>query len=356
MYENKTFEVIMEEMLDNIPSDVDKREGSVIYDALAPVAMELAQIYIDLDMLLDETFADSASYYYLIKRAAEHGIFVRHGTPAVLEVIVSPAELEIENGSEFSIGELNYNVIENIGEGHYLLKCSEAGILGNNTIDDVIPIDYIEGLDNIEVWGVYDAGTDDESEDSLRERYIESFGAAPFGGNKADYKEKVKSIPGVGGCKVYSANDLGLEAGNVKCVIQSSEYGYANQDCVHQVQNIIDPTKDGGGNGLAPCGHVVTITSVSSMALSVGIEAEFTATWDDVKNTMEEKISEYFLSLSKEWDEHDTILVRRSKIESILLDIEGIKDVYNVTIMGKTNNYTIDKDCVPVLGGLINNG
>lgn len=356
MYENKTFETIMEEMLDNVPNDVDKREGSVIYDALAPVALELAQVYVDLDMLIDETFADSASYYYLIKRAAEHGIFAQEGTPAVLEIVAEPVELQIEMGTEFNIGELNYTVTNSLGEGHYLVTCDSSGTEGNNTVDEVIPMDYIDGLESVEIYGIYTAGTDDEDEESLRERYIESFREIAFGGNKADYKEKIKSIPGVGGCKVYSANDLNLEAGNVKCVIQSGEYGHANQSLVEHVQNIIDPIQDGSGNGLAPCGHIVTISSVSSTALSIGVEAELASTWDDVKSTMEEKISEYFLSLSREWDEQDTILVRRSKIESILLDVDGIEDVYNVTIMGSANNYTIDKDSVPVLGGLINNG
>lgn len=356
MYENKTFETIMEEMLDNVPSDVDKREGSVIYDALAPVAMELAQVYIDLDMLIDETFADSASYYYLIKRAAEHGIFVQEGTPAVLEIVVSPAELQIETGTEFNIGELNYTITNSLDEGHYLLTCDTPGTEGNNTTDEVIPMEYIEGLESVEIYGIYTAGTDDEDEESLRERYIESFSAVAFGGNKADYKEKIKSIPGVGACKVFSSIDLNLPAGNVLCLILNSEYGCASQSLVGQVQNIIDPTKNGSGNGLAPCGHIVNVSSASSKSLSIGIEAEFSSSWDDVKNTMEEKISEYFLSLSKEWEEQEKILVRRSKIESILLDIEGVEDVLNVTIMGLANNYTVDKDSIPVLGGLINNG
>ena len=30
-------------MLDNVPNDIDKREGSIIYDAVAPAAMVNAQ-------------------------------------------------------------------------------------------------------------------------------------------------------------------------------------------------------------------------------------------------------------------------------------------------------------------------
>ena len=67
MYENVTFENIMERVLARIPSAMDKREGSVIYDAIAPAAIELQNIYIELDTVLNETFADTATLYYLKK-------------------------------------------------------------------------------------------------------------------------------------------------------------------------------------------------------------------------------------------------------------------------------------------------
>ena len=35
MYEEMTYENILQQMLDRVTSDVDKREGSVIFDALA---------------------------------------------------------------------------------------------------------------------------------------------------------------------------------------------------------------------------------------------------------------------------------------------------------------------------------
>ena len=37
--EDMTFDVIMQRMLDRVPDDLDKREGSVIWDALAPAAL-----------------------------------------------------------------------------------------------------------------------------------------------------------------------------------------------------------------------------------------------------------------------------------------------------------------------------
>lgn len=45
MFEDKTYENILQEMLNRVPDDIDKREGSVIYDALAPTAYSIADLY-----------------------------------------------------------------------------------------------------------------------------------------------------------------------------------------------------------------------------------------------------------------------------------------------------------------------
>ena len=56
-----SYETLMERKLDLIDDKRDKRQGSVIYDALAPNAAETAAFYADLDMLEDRTFADTAA-------------------------------------------------------------------------------------------------------------------------------------------------------------------------------------------------------------------------------------------------------------------------------------------------------
>ena len=48
-------------ILSNVSNDFDKRQGSGIYDAIAPFCAELAQTYISLDLFLNERFCDTAS-------------------------------------------------------------------------------------------------------------------------------------------------------------------------------------------------------------------------------------------------------------------------------------------------------
>lgn len=74
MYEEITYETLLGRMLEragSIDGNVDTREGSLVWLGSAPVAMELQNLYLALDNLFAETFADTASREYLIRRAAE---------------------------------------------------------------------------------------------------------------------------------------------------------------------------------------------------------------------------------------------------------------------------------------------
>ena len=60
MQEEYTDEAILNRTLSEIPNSIDKREGSIIYDALAPFANELAKFYFELVNKVDLLFADTA--------------------------------------------------------------------------------------------------------------------------------------------------------------------------------------------------------------------------------------------------------------------------------------------------------
>ena len=82
---DELFEQILNRLLDAVPSDVDKREGSIIFNALSPVALELQQVYEELEDVLQETFADTAELDSLIMRARERGIQYKEATKAIIK-------------------------------------------------------------------------------------------------------------------------------------------------------------------------------------------------------------------------------------------------------------------------------
>lgn len=350
-YENITFESILKRMLDKIPNTMDKREGSIIYDALAPAAIELQLMYIELDNILNETFADTASREYLIKRCSERGIIVEPATYAIRQ---GEFNVDVPIGSRFSLNLLNYVVIEKISDGIFKLQCETVGSAGNIESGSLMPIEYIDGLTNAVLTDVLIPGEDEESTEHLRERYYSSLDAQAFGGNIADYKEKTNAINGVGGVKVYPTWNGG---GTVKLVIINSDYETPSETLIGEVQTKIDPTQNQGvGAGLAPIGHVVTVVGCENTTVDIlsTITYQEGWSWEAVKPYVEKAIDEYFKELASEWDSLDNIIVRISQIETRLLNITGIIDIANTTLNGVAENLVIGADNVPIRGVIIN--
>lgn len=353
MYEDITYEEILQRMLNKIPNSMDKREGSIIYDALAPAAVELQLMYIELDVILKETFADTASRDYLIRRAAERGITPEPATHAIIEGEFTPITLDIPIGSRFSCEMLNYTIIEKIQDGQYKLECEEIGEAGNVHFGQMIPIDYIDGLETCYLTDLLIPGEDEESTESIRKRYFNSFDTKAFGGNVDDYLTKTNSLPGVGSTKVTPIWNGG---GTVKLTILNSEYNKASSTLVESVQTAIDPTGDAMGVGIAPIGHIVTVDTVTEIVCNISTSIVFDEgySFSQLRLEIEKKIKEYLHELCMEWASQNVLIVRISQIESRIMSITGVIDISDTKINGEANNLNIGKYEIPVLGGVTN--
>ena len=350
MYENITYESILQRMLEKIPNTFDKREGSVIYDALAPAAIELQNMYIELDNILNESFADTASLPYLIRRAAEKGINQIPATSTVLKAISTPANIEISIGSRFSLNTLNYVIIEKISDGEYKMQCETPGVVGNSNFGNLIPIDYIQGLETIEITEVLIPGEDEEDVEELRQRYLNSMSSNAYGGNVADYKEKVILLDGVGGVKVYPVWNGG---GTVKVVFINSAFDVPSDELINNIQEKIDPSDNSGkGYGIAPIGHVVTVEGVKSTTVDIVTEISYMEgwSWEACASQIKQTIDDYFLELSKTWDSNEKIIVRISQLESRILNCTGVFDISGTTLNGNSSNLYLEGNEIPKRG------
>lgn len=350
MYKSVTYETILQRMLDRIPDQMDKREGSIIHDALAPAAIELQQMYIELDATLDESFADTASRGFLIRRAAERGITPKPATYAVLR---GQFNMNVPIESRFSCGDLNYTVKEKIQENEYKVQCETVGVIGNKNFGDLIPIEYIEGLELAKLTELLIPGEDEEDTEKLRTRYFNSFDSQAFSGNIADYIEKTDSIPGVGACKVYPVWNGG---GTVKLAILDSQFNLPSTELIDSVQNAIDPVgHNGEGLGLAPIGHIVTVVGASNLDINVKSTFTFTDGYDFNNSivTIKATIDEYFNELRKGWEAETPIIVRISQIETRLLSLPQILDIQDTTINNSNRNIALETHQIPI-GGLVN--
>lgn len=346
MFEDKTFENILDGMLSNVPSDINKREGEIIYDALAPAAMELANAYINLNLILDETFADTASRFSLIKRCKERGIEPLPSTYAIGKGVFN---IDVPLRWRFSLDDLNFFVTEKIEDNTYKLQCEQSGDIGNVS-GTLVPIDYLDGLKTAELTEILLHGEDEEETEALRGRYFSSLNSQAFGGNVSDYKERVRAIQDVGGVKVFPVWNGG---GTVKIVFTNRFSEVPESSLVEYVQNEIDPIEhQGEGKGVAPIGHIVTVEGATTESIIIETKLTYQTdwSWEDVNPAVTEAINDYFSELNQGWEELNSIVVRISQIETRLLNIEGIIDIEGTKINALEKNYIVSENSLVSIG------
>ncbi len=339
-------------MMNKISNDLDKREGSIIYNALAPAAQEVAKMYSDMDYFLRCTFASPSMPPELLDlRVAEEGLKREKATNSIKKGYFYNEEnelIDIPLNSRFSIEEFNFIAIEKISTGLYKMQCETTGIEGNSITGPLIPIEYIEGLSIATLGQLIIPGEDVESNQSLYDRYIEHLNEKPYGGNIADYKINTRAIEGVGTVKVFPIWNGG---GTVKIIFLDSDYSIPTTELIDKVQITLDPVQNQGkGFGIAPVGHVVTVLGAKDIDITIetNILLKRGLTIGQVQEDIKKIINEYLKQLRKQWHEDDNTIVRISQIEARILNVEGVADLFNTKINDKEENLTLGTEEVPM--------
>ena len=76
MFEDRTYENILEEVLDDAPAGIDTRQGSIFYDAVSGACFKIASLYADIQTAFDLVFITTAVDEYLDQKGAEYGIYL----------------------------------------------------------------------------------------------------------------------------------------------------------------------------------------------------------------------------------------------------------------------------------------
>lgn len=377
MFESMTYENILESLLRNVPSDVDKREGSIIFDALSPAALEIAQLYIQLDIVLNNAFADTAEREYLILRAKERGIAPYEATRAVMRADFNFITDEsgrysgeiVKEGDKFSLSGFTYATKEQIvntqenavtvtdengniynikkGEvipGAWKIVCEKAGNEGSKKFGTLLPVKTIQGLTKAVITELIEYGQEAEDTEKFRKRYFDSINSDAFGGNRADYIAKVKAIDGVGQVKAKRTPKGG---GTVGIIIADVDGGEISQSVVDIVKEKIDPTgHTGEGDGIAPIGHSVTVSSVRNETIDVyfdDIELEEDADQSEISLTVDSILKSYAEEININWENVAQIKIYAAQILARCLEVDGIVNIARVHFDGE-NYVVLDED------------
>ena len=354
-------------MLDNVPNDIDKREGSIIYDAVAPAAMVSAQQSLSLANIIRETYIKTAQGEFLDYRAIEHGTSRYEATNTEVKAKFNDDDgnpVNVEVGDRFaSIAEspIFYTVIKANDDGTAEMQAEEAGTSANSYIGQVLPVTPNDNLAWAEITEVTIPARDEEADDHLRARLLNSNSWVAYGGNVADYLDMTSKIHDVGATQVYPTWD---GAGTVKLVILNNDLMPASQTLIKKVKEEIDPEESTTqGYGLAPIDHRVTVTTAETLTVNVQINALLDAqhVTSNIEQQIKNVLSKFFIELRQNWATINlttgrgyTLTIFRSRILSKIMQIEGVANADLPILNGENKDISLIFDNkvsqLPILG------
>lgn len=348
-FDDKTLENIMSDLKNASGSSTDTREGTLTDHSFRGAAAEFEKAYMELNLIDQNGYAETADREHLILRAKERGITPLEATNAVWEAVFN---IGIEKDTRFSADGLTYICTGQTKTGTYKLMCEQAGIKGNIKQEGILPVEYIDGFENGELVTLLIPARDAEETEAFRARYLSVVSSSfAFGGNRMQYKTLMHSINGVGACRLYRVTQ---DIRRIKIYFLDSTYRTPGSTLVSEVQEIIDPYgRQGEGEGEAPIFHVVDIYPCASEEIDIetGITLDTGYALENLLPSIQDKIDAYFLGLAKKWEDADCI-VRVLKVNQAIADVKGVIDVQGTILNGKTENLLLGQCTVPVRGAI----
>lgn len=348
-YENMTYEVILSRMMDRVTAqypNLDTREGSILFNALAPAAVELAIMYTELDNAINESFVDTASREYILKACEQIGMDIS-SFDASYGVHKGEFDVEIQLGTRWNCDLYNYVVTEAIGLNEstgfyeYRMTCETAGTAPNNQKGTLIPINDVGKVEHAELTECLIEGENENTDDEMRDAYYAYVNGLVTDGNVAQYKIWCDNYDGVGNYKIFP---LWNGANTVKVSILSASNGPASDELIQDFQNYLDPNIEGMGNGIAPIGAFVTVSTATEVPINVTADVMLSDGYADA-TIIDDKLRDYLSEIA-----YKKKIVAYMNIGAEILKTPGVEFVNNLLVNGGTSDVILGDEEIPTLG------
>lgn len=351
-----TFDNLLKLALSEVPDSMDKRQGSIIYDALAPACARLAEFFMNMRNVYIDTYVPTATGELLNYKVGEQGLTRYPATYALKKATLTDTSgnpMLISLGSRFStisdIGPIVYYAESQYTEngvpvpGAYNLRCEVGGTEGNAYSGQLTNITYIKGLASAVMTDLIEPARNEETDEELRARYLDTINNKAYGGNIAQYNQVVKSFSGVGDAQIYPVWNGG---GTVKVSVVDTEFNPCSTDFINNIKQQLDPAESSGrGIGIAPIGHSVTVVTPTELTVNVSMKIVVSPgyTLTQVTPLIKKALSDYFLSVKKEWGiETPTgeyfVAIYIARIVMHTLEVTGVANAYDITLNGSSKD------------------
>lgn len=348
VYENMTYEFIIGRMMDRVKTNypnLDDREGSIIFNALAPAALELAIAYLELDNTRNESFVETATREYLIMGCKDIGMDVSV-FDATAGTHKGKFNVEVPIGSRWNCELYNYTVSEYIGlvDNYYTyeLVCETLGSAPNNQKGDLTALtDNVSGLNYAELTECLVEGKNETSDDDVKKAYYDFVNSTATDGNVTQYERWCDEYKGIGNYKIFP---LWNGANTVKVSILSESNLKASENLISEFQEYLDPNTTGMGDGVAPIGAFVTVTTATEQPITVSATVNMKTGYTD-KSGIATALTKYFGEIA-----YEKSAVSYMSVGSVILAVEGVDTISSLKINSGTSDITLGDEEIPILG------
>lgn len=353
--EEATVDNVHNDILSDIPDDIDKSEGSFVFDITRPFATRLSY-FLQYEFLrgLSSAFPEYATRLYLEELGKGVGVEVKAAAYATGTITVTgTAGTVIPLGAIFStesssgVESIDFQTTEEAtisesGTVDIPVRCTKAGADGNVSAGTIImkSSDLPSGVLSVTNAQATKGGTDVEDTESLRERVVnvEQTKNVSYVGSTSDYKRWAEEVDGVGEAIPIPAQD---NSGMVTIILTDANGDPASDTLCQKVSDhILGVTKNQGDRLTNINGSLLTVKAPTTVTIAVSgsVYLNGTVSLADVKTAFLTALSEYLTVASEEGT------VKYQKICSILFNIAGVSDHSDVTVNGGTDNIAIAKD------------
>lgn len=346
MYEKKTEYVILNNMLEKVTSPVSKEEGTLVYDALSPVANELAKHYIELDSFIRRAFIQTSHSQWLDLRGCEYGLYRKQPTTATVDLVFTgddgttiPEGFRVQtiDGKQF---ETTKTTQISGGQAIVSALASQTGKTLNVAANSLTQMSMaLAGVTSVTNPVGSSGGTDTESDDDFKQRILDRVRNPGASGNINHYIQWAMEVDGVGAVRVFP---LWNGAGTVKVAILDSNRLPATQAIVDAVALHVESER--------PIGASVTVVSgtLFSVTIEVDIDLDGTMAMTDVQAAIKKAVEAHLKSIA-----YKQAYISYSKLSAIILATNGVADHKNLTINGLDTNVNVPLTSVAVLSEII---
>ena len=331
----------MNGMLERIAPDIDTQQGSIMWDILAPMALEMNALYLKAADITSLGFVQTSVGEYLTELGFQFGITRLLATKTMRK---AQFNVEVEIGTRFSVEntEINFVVFEKKGND-YILECETAGAIGNQIQGKLIPIDYVANLQSSNIGAIIITGEDEETDEVYRKRIIAHITRPQQDGNIDQYLKWASEFTGIGNATVIP---LWNGANTVKIVITNSEGDIASPELVEKFQLYLDPKIEGKGEGKAPIGSFVTVESAKPQKVDINLRVVAHQGMDVtvMKENIKSALIEYMRTATSQ---------RAFKKYEISTIIDQLKEVDYIQTFNGMDRVELGASSIFVLGNLV---